>query len=189
MATWPPPPLVPEGSLERKKQNALLSHEKGLQSSIRAWTGIVAEYVNLMASITGAIDQAVEGGDVTLTGGMRSRLPDVVGSLGRGEPPDNPKYSVAAGVLTCGIYHLLTEVSSLDDQRVISARRRLDRLVKDVTHWEDVASLRRLHRRWEAVRGDLVDFLEDIALRRLPAGRCRWCPGAPGVRARPLPAG
>jgi hypothetical protein len=34
-----------------------------------------------------------------------------------------------------------------------------------------------------------VDSLEDIALRRLPAGHCRWCPGAPAVRARPLSAG
>lgn len=189
MATWPPKPLVPEESLERKRRTALLSHEKGAQSSIGAWTRIVAEYRGLMESITGAIDQALEGNDVKLTGGAQLRLLDVVECLGLGEPPHNPAYSAVAGILSCGPYHILTEVSSLDDPRAIAARRQLDRLVKDVTQWEDVASLRRLHRRWEAVRGNLVDTLEDIALRRLPAGRCRWCPGAPGVRARRLPAG
>jgi hypothetical protein len=180
---------VPEGSLERKRQAALLSHEKGLQSSIRAWTKIVTEYLNLMTSITVAIDEALEGGNVHLAGGARSRLLDVVGSLGRGDRPENRSYSVAAGDLSCGPDRILTEVSSLDDPRAIAARRRLDRLVKDVTGWEDVDALRRLHRRWEAVRGNLVDSLEDIALRRFPAGHCKWCPGAPGVRARPLPAG
>lgn len=189
MATWPPKPLVPEKSLARKRQTALLSHEKGLQSSIRAWTAIVAEHLNLMKSVTGGIDKALKGGDVDLAGGARAALLDVVESLGRGEPPPKPSYHVEAGVLSCGPNHILTEVSALDDRRAIAARRQLDRLVKGVTRWEDVESLRRLHRRWEAIRGNLVDSLEDIALRRFPAGRCRWCPGAPGVRAKPLPAG
>jgi hypothetical protein len=180
--------LVPEGSLPRKRQTALLSHEKGLQSSIRAWTAIVGEYRNLMASITGDIDRAVEGGNPKLTGGAQLWLLSVVESLGRGEPPHNSEYSAVAGDFCCGPHQILAEVSSPDQPRAIAARRQLDRLVKDVTQWDDVASLRRLHRRWEAVRGNLVDSLEDIALRRLPAGRCRWCPGAPGIRARRLPA-
>jgi hypothetical protein len=189
MATWPPTSPVPEGSLARKKQTALLSHEKGLQSSIRAWTAIVAEYRNLMASIIGAIDQALEGGDLNLTGGARARLLDVVTSLGREARPDNLSYSVVDGVLTWDRSVILTEVSSLNDRRALAARVQLDRLVKDVAQWDEVESLRRLHRRWEAVRHNLVDSLEDIALRGLPAGRCRWCPGAPGVRARRPPAG
>jgi hypothetical protein len=188
MATWPPRPLVPEGSLDRKRQAALLSHEKGVQSSIGAWTRIVADYVSLMKSITGAIDQALEGNDLKLTGGAQLRLLDVVGCLGRGEPPPKPSYSAVAGILSCGPYHILTEVSSLDDPRAIATRKRLDRLVKDLSQREDVDALRKLHRRWETVRDNLVDSLEDIALRGLPAGRCRWCPGAPGVRARRLPA-
>jgi hypothetical protein len=180
--------LVPGGSLERKRHAALLRHEKGLQSSIRAWTAIVAEYRNLMASITYDIDQTVKEGNPKLTGGAQLRLLSVVESLGRGERPDDLSYSVAAGELSCGAYHILTEVSSLDDQRAIAARRRLDRLVKDVTQWEDVDALRKLHRRGETVGRDLVDSLEDIALRGFPAGGCRWCPGAPGVRARRLSA-
>jgi hypothetical protein len=188
MATWPPKPLVPEESLELKRQTALLSHEKGVQSSIGAWTSIVAKYLKLMALITAAIDQELEGRDWSLTGGAREDLLDVVGRLGRGDRPQKRLYSVVVGDLTCGLYHILNEVSLLDDPRAIAARRQLDRLVKDVTQWEDVDSLRRLHGEWEGVRGKLVDTLEDIALRRLPAGRCRWCPGAPGVRARRLPA-
>jgi hypothetical protein len=189
MATWPPKPLVPEESLPRKRLTALLSHEKGLQSSIRAWTVIVAEYRNLMESLTGGIDLALEGSDVNLTDGARVLLLDVVASLGRGKSPPEPSYHVETGVLICGGNHILTEVSGLGDPRAIAAGRQLDRLVKDVTQWEDVASLRKLHRRWEALRRNLVDSLEDITLRGLPAGRCRWCPGAPGVRAKPLPAG
>jgi hypothetical protein len=188
-ASWPPTSLVPEGSLARKKQTALLSHEKGLQSSIRAWTAIAAEHLKLLKSITDGIDEALTGSDLNLTGGARARLLDVVKSLGRGARPHDPGYSVETGVLSCGPYHILTEVSSLDDRRAIAARRQLDRLVKDVAQWDEVESLRKLHRRWETVRGNLVDSLEDIALRGLPAGRCRWCPGAPGVRARPLPGG
>jgi hypothetical protein len=188
-AGWPPTSLVPEESLARKKQTALLSHEKGLQSSIQAWTRIVAEYRNLMESITGAIDQELEGRNWSLTGGARKHLLDVVGRLGRGDRLQKRSYSVDVGVLSCGPDHILTEVSSLDDPRAMAARRQLDRLVKDVTQWEDVASLRRLHRRWEAVRGNLVGSLEDIALRGLPAGRCRWCPGAPAVRAKQISGG
>jgi hypothetical protein len=188
MATWPPKPLVPEESLPRKRLTALLSHEKGLQSSIRAWTAIVVDYANLMASITAAIDQELEGRNWSLTGGAREHLLDVVGRLGRGDRPQNRSYAVDAGALTCGPYRILTGVSSLDDPQAIAARRQLDRLVKDVIQWDDVASLRKLHRRWDVVRGNLVDSLEDISLRGLPAGRCRWCPGAPGVRARRLPA-
>jgi hypothetical protein len=188
MAIWPPTSPVPQGSLARKKQTALLSHEKGLQSSIRVWTAVVAEYLKLLASITDAVDQALGGGDLNLTGGARVRVLDVVGCLGRGEPPPNPSYSAVAGILSCGPYYILTEVSSLDQPRAIAARKQLNRLVKDVIQWDDVASLRKLHRRWDVVRGNLVDSLEDISLRGLPAGRCRWCPGAPGVRARRLPA-
>jgi hypothetical protein len=108
MATWPPQPLVPEGSLPLKRQTALLSHEKGLQSSIRAWTAIVAEYRNLMASITGGIDQALEGGNPKLTGGARLLLLDLVESFGRGERPDNLSYSAVTGDLSSGPYHILT---------------------------------------------------------------------------------
>ena len=187
MATWPPIALVPEESLARKRQTALTSHEKELQSPIRAWTSIVVEHANLMASITAAVDQELEGRNWGLTGGARASLLDVVKSLGRGEHPYKPSYHVEAGVLSCGPNHVLTEVSGLDDPRAIAARRQLDRLVKELSQWDDVKSLRKLHQRWEAVRGNLVDSLEDIALRGLPAGRCRWCPGAPGVRARPLP--
>jgi hypothetical protein len=187
MATWPPTPLVPEGSLERKRQTALLSHEKGLQSSIRAWTAIVAEYRNLMTSITGAIDQELEGRNWSLTGGARKHLLDVVDRLGREDRLQKRSYSIDGGVLSRGPDHILTEVSSLEDPQAIAARRQLDRLVKEVTQWEDVASLGKLHRRWEALRRNLVDSLEDISLRGLPAGRCRWCPGVPGVRARRLP--
>jgi hypothetical protein len=188
-ATWPPTPLVSEGSLERKRHAALLSHEKGLQSSMWAWAAIVAEYRDLTRAITDAIDRALKGGDLNLTGGARARLLDVVESLGREDRPHDPGYSVEAGVLSCGPYRILTEVSSLADPRVIAAQQRLDRLVKEVTRSEDIDALQRLHRRWEGVRGHLVDSLEDIALRRLPAGHCRWCPGAPAVRARPLSAG
>ncbi len=189
MATWPPKPLVPVDSLGRKRQTALLSHEKGLRSSIRAWTDIVADYANLMATITAAIDQELEGRNWSLTGGARKHLLDVVDRLGRGDRLRKRSYSIDAGVLSCGGDHILTEVSSLEDPRAIAAGRQLDRLVKDVTQWEDVASLHKLHRRCEVVRGNLVDALEDIALRRLPAGRCKWCPGATGVRSRRLPAG
>src|ERR1039458_7495168 len=125
MATWPPTPLVPEGSLERKRQTALLSHEKGLQSSIRAWTAIVAEYRNLMTSITGAIDQELEGRTWSLTGGARKHLLDVVDRLGREDRLQKRSYSIDGGVLSRGPDHILTEVSSLEDPQAIAASTQL----------------------------------------------------------------
>lgn len=176
--------------LKRKKQNALLSHEKGLQSSIRAWTVIVVEYMNVMASLSSGIDRALEGSDLSLIGGARAALLDVVKQPWSRRASRQAFVPFEAGVLP----QLWPQPHphrgiGVDDRRAIVARRQLHRLVKDLSQWEDVDALRRLHRRWGAVRVPLVDSLEDIALCGLPAGRCRWCPGAPGVRVRPLPAG
>lgn len=141
-----------------------------------------------MDSITADIDHAVQQSAATLTGGgARLQLLDVAAEVGRGEAVPRMTYSVTGGVLSAGPNKILSAVSSLDDARARIARHTLESLVKDVSQGDDVQALRKLHRRWEAARRNLVDALEDIALRRLPAGRCRWCPGTPAIRLRSLP--
>ena len=188
-AAWPPVPLVPEGSLERKRQTALVSHEKRLQSSVRAWTGIVAEHTGLWKAIMDNVDRSLKGDPLEVIGGARILLIDVVKRVGRGEARPALDYTIEVGTLRCRGWGILDQVSGMEDARVTSARRRLERMAKTVSELEEVKELKKLHRRWETISSNLVDALEDLALRRLTAGRCQWCPGAPGVRARPLPAG
>lgn len=175
---WPPKDVQPSGGMQAKRYAALLAHEKRLQRHVRLWKDLVRGHDALEAKIDDAIKAKIGECDLEGLGGAYLRLVNVAKDVGRGRVSTYPPWSVVSGQLWCGPDHIVEGVSSLDDQRATAVRRNLDRLVKEVSQWEDVVALKKLHSKWKSVRASFVNDLEDIEVRHQLDGHCRWCPGA-----------
>jgi uncharacterized protein (DUF2236 family) len=98
--------------------------------------------------------------------------------------PDRLVWRVEAGDLCKGAYHIVADVSAMDEPRAVDAQEQhalLWTTISAAPPVEDLCALRSA----EATRERVRDLLEDLRLRRyLGPGTCRWCPGAPATPRR-----
>jgi len=180
-ATWHPYSLVPQDSLDRKRQQALVAHLKrlNLQGSLNRWERLVRRYHRAVADLEEKIREEVKASAALSTEGGVSRLMSDANTIVRGGQPMSFGYRVEGRMLRYGATDILDDVDSTDEPRAKRACAESERLAKELAGWEELSGLRSMYLEWEDLHKKLVGAMEDITLRQLVPGRCNWCPGEP----------
>jgi hypothetical protein len=170
-----------------KRYTALVGHTKGsgLPHALSLWEAAAGRYATAVAQLR----QLLEGeiGDTTLSpeGTVDQMLVRLAQCADYGAvAPDRLVWRVEAGSLRKGAYHIVADVSAMDEPRAVDAQEQHALLWTTISAAPPVADLCAL-RSAEATRERVRDLLEDLRLRRyLGPGTCRWCPGAPATPRR-----
>ena len=170
-----------------KRYTALVGHTKGsgLPHALSLWEAAAGRYATAVAQLRQLLEGEVgdtgldSGGTVDQMLGRLAQCPDY-GAVA----PDRLVWRVEAGDLCKGAYHIVADVSAMDEPRALDAQEQHALLWTTISAAPPVADLCDLGSA-DATRERVRDLLEDLRLRRyLGPGTCRWCPGGPATPRR-----